>query len=266
MSYRYDKRKKNQRRWYGIASCLFIIVLFTSLFPWLFDILERPFTKTWDNKSIFINTTQNFFQTFRGKQHILRENAAFENEINRLQVDNLRTMYLSQELEKRNGFLSSHIADILFGNIIRRDVLGSSDIFIINQGSLSGVTVGDKVFSYDHMLIGFINNVYDTTAELVLYSKPDQEIDGILFPHEVSLSAQGYGNGSLFIKSPREIDVAEGDIFYSLEEPGSILAIVRKVVFDPRDPFKQVYLSYPVNLNEIQTVGIKKTPISAITE
>ena len=47
--------------------------------------------------------------------------------------------------------------------------------------------------------------------------------------------------GGFMIESPCEIEIAEGDVFYSLTSPGSIIAIVQSVEFDSRDPFKKCF-------------------------
>lgn len=266
MSYRYDKRKQSRNRWYVIGGILLLVMLFTPFFSWSFDVLERFFEKTWNDQQSLAQEGGNIIQSFYNKQGILEENTILKNEIKRLEVDNLRIGYLSQELEEISLLTNGSTSNIIPGNVIRRDVLGNSDVFIVNQGSKDGVTIGDSVVTYDHVLIGFIDSVYDHTSQLTLHSKANQTIDGVLFPHNVTMSARGYGNGSFVIDAPREVAVAEGDILYSLEQPGSIVAIVRDIVFDPRDPFKQVYLSYPVNTNQIQKVGIKKTPFSTIVE
>ena len=255
MSYLYDKKRKNKKRWYGVIVVFLGLALFTPVYSWMFSIFEKPLLRSWENKNQFFDGTENFFESFYGKTKLIQKNKELEEEIARLEVDNLRTQYLSRELEKTTGILSQE--EMLSARVLSRGVLGSQDSFVVNQGSQHGVVVGDHVYTYNNIAIGLVSQVYATSSQVILFSDVDSVVEGILFPHEVELSMKGQGKGGFIIQSPREIDVTSGDIVYSLEQPGNIIAIVRNVTFDPRDPFKQVYLSYPVNLNEIQTVGIK---------
>jgi cell shape-determining protein MreC len=124
--------------------------------------------------------------------------------------------------------------------------------------------VDDIVVSETGVMIGYVSETYDISSRVVLYSKDGQDISGILYPHNLVLDAIGYGNGSLFIKAQREIDAQVGDIFYSVQQPGRIIAIVRDIVFDPRDPFKRVYLSYPTNIRSIRNVIVTNSSLENI--
>ena len=238
-----------------------VLALFTPIYSWVFDLFEKPLAHTWENQGEVFTGAENFFQSLYGKKQILAENETLKNQIVRLEIDNLRTRYLSEELEKIQN-ISLVSTGIIPAHILRQGTLGARDSLIIDQGMNSGVQPGDQVVAYENVLLGFVSEVYDTTARVTLYSHPEQEIHGVLFPHNVNLVAKGYGKGSFLIETPREIEAEAGDLFYSLKQPGQIVAMVRDVVFDPRDPFKQVYLSYPVNISEIQIVGIKKAPTS----
>ncbi|MCA9352618.1 hypothetical protein KC901_00360 [Patescibacteria group bacterium] len=265
MSYRYDKAKKNRTRWYVMGSMLLVLAFFTPIYRWVFDIVEKPLERTWQHQGEIFIGGENFFETWYGKQKILEENRNLKSEVTRLEIDNLRTRYLSEQLEETYRITSDD--DFLVpAQVLKHGVLGAGDTLIVNQGTNQGITVGSQVVVYDNVLIGFVDDVYDTTSRVVLYSQSNHTIEGVLFPHNVQLTAEGYGHGGFFIEAPREIEVEAGDVFYSLAHPGRIIAIVREVVFDPRDPFKKVYLSYPVNMNEVQVVGIKKQPISTHVE
>jgi len=256
MSYRYDKQKKTSRRWYFVGGLLVVLALFTPIYSWLFNIIEKPLAYSWQQKGEVITGTENFFEAFYAKEQIIEENDELKKEIERLEIDNLRTRYLSNELEKVYTLVDSN-SEITPANVLKHGILGSRDSIIINQGAENNVSTGDIVIAYDTTLIGSVSAVFDRTSQVRLYSQPKESINGVLFPHGVNLVAQGHGNGGFFIETPRDIEVAAGDVFYSLFEPGYVIAIVREVIFDPRDPFKQVYLSYPTNINEIQVVGVK---------
>ena len=262
MSYRYDKARKNRRTWYTIASVLVILFLFTPVYSWLFDIAERPIARSWEQGNQTLADSQNFLQSFYGKKTILKRNQELAQENNRLAIDNLRTDYLAQELEKITNTQETLETPAVVASVINKGSLSSANTWIINSGIDSGITVGDRVIAYDTSVIGTVTEVFDTTARITLYSAVGQSVNGILFPHNENLMAKGQGGGGFMIETPRSIEAAPGDVFYSQENPGYVIAIVQAIEFDARDPFKQVYLSYPTNVNQIQTVVIKKTPFN----
>lgn len=260
MSYRYDKHKKVQRRWYFAGSIFMLLILFTPVYRLIFGATENPVIQTYENRQAALQKSTHFLDTFSIKQDILTENKKLKEENKRLAIDNLRTDYVSQELEKIYGFKKSE-ADFVPANILHYGTFGQGDTALINQGLSAGISVGDSVLGFDHILLGSVSEVYAETARIIFHSRTNQVIQGVLFPHDIQLEARGNGGGDFIIETPREIEVVSGDIFYALSEPGYIIGIVRDVVFDSRDPFKKVYLSYPENLNTIHEVAIKKTLI-----
>lgn len=256
MSYRYDRQKKARNQRYFFIGFLLIIALFTPVYRWVFDVFERPLVIAWESRNHMFDGTENFFQAFYGKQQIIKENQKLQEEIDRLKIDNLRIGYLSDERDRLLE-ISSMDSGMLSANILHHGIVGANDTLLINQGLNNHLAVGNQVFAYDNVLIGYISKVYDLTAEVTLYSKNGEQIFGVLYPRASTLEAIGQGKGGFMIETPREIEAEVGDILYSMNEHGSIIAIVRDIVFDPRDPFKQVYLSYPVNINQIHTVGVK---------
>ncbi|MCI5051162.1 MAG: hypothetical protein MRY57_02545 [Candidatus Pacebacteria bacterium] len=255
MSYRYDRNRKNKQLNYGIATILLILALFTPVYGMIFDWTENIIARSWKNKNDLYAETSNFFQSFVARGEILERNQELEREIERLEVDNIRTRYLSDQLEATVGLRET--ADLV-APILEYGSLASYDNMIIGRGESDGVSVGDQIIISDTVLIGYVSDVFNTTARVTLYSNADQSVTGILYPHNESLVAQGAGGSSFIIDSPREIEVVAGDILYALNQPGNIIAVVKDIEFDPRDPFKKVYLTYPVNIKQHTLVGIKK--------
>lgn len=255
MSYRYDRDKKNKKITYFLGSIFLFFGLFTPIYGILFSSFQGSIIRSWENKQDFYAETSNFFQSFVSKGKILEKNRELQREIDRLSVDNLRTRYLADTLESTLAFGNNAI---LFGSILEYGSLGSYDNIVISRGESDGVSIGDQIFIADNVLIGYVYESYSNTARVRLYSQSDSKINGILYPHGETLTASGNGGGNFIIQTPREIEVAIGDIFYSLNSPGNIIGVVQYVEFDPRDPFKQVYLSYPVDIKNYQIVAVKK--------
>ena len=257
MSYRYDKKKKSTKSWYFASIILVTLALFTPFYSWLFDAFEKPLVRSWENKQEFFDGTENFLTSFYGKTRILEKNKEIKQQIQRLEIDNLRTQFLANELEQI--FAMQNIdPEITPARIISHGKVGALDTVVLNQGLESGLDIGDEVTTHGYVSLGSISEVYDTSARVMLYSNTQNSRKDVLFPHDVVLTAHGYGNGTFIIESPREVEAAVGDVFYDLDESRSIIGIVQAIEFDPRDPFKKVYLSHPVSLAEVHLVGVKK--------
>lgn len=258
MSYRYDRQKKNKQRWYFLGAFFLALVLFTPAHQWVFGILERPFVYTWENKQNLESKGTNIFESLFFRQKIEQENHELKQEITRLEIDNLRTNHLVEQLEYYVQYTNEIILPAF---ILHRGFFNSRDTLIIRYQNESILKEGDVLLAFDNLVLGRVTDVYAMTARVRLYSHSHEQVSGILYPHNISLTAQGYGNGGFLIEAPRQIEVQEGDVFYSQEFPGKIIAVVRAVEFDARDPFKKVFLSYPIDINTVHMVGVQKTSL-----
>jgi|AntAceMinimDraft_6_1070360.scaffolds.fasta_scaffold06730_2 cell shape-determining protein MreC len=261
MSYRYDKEKK-KKKWYVVGIIILIISFFTPASAFLFDLVEKPFVEVSQTNSHTSKKIRTYFEAFFLRVKIVEENTELRKKVELLEINNLRTRYLEDQLSSLS--LQEKTESDVIASIISHDGLGYSDTLLINRGYSDSVRVDDIVVSETGVMIGYVSETYDISSRVVLYSKDGQDISGILYPHNLVLDAIGYGNGSLFIKAQREIDAQVGDIFYSVQQPGRIIAIVRDIVFDPRDPFKRVYLSYPTNIRSIRNVIVTNSSLENI--
>ena len=261
MSYRYDKEKKRKQQWYLTGILFIAVVFFTPALTYVFDIIEQPLARAWEQSNANMDRLSNIFQRSYAAGEIAQENQELKNRIAVLEVDVLRTQYLESVLESYQAIEDAVLVNetVTQGQVLVHGTPGKADTLLINRGSRDGVSFGDTVITAGNLLIGSVSEVFDTTSRVDLLSKSEQETMAVLFPHQESLKLLGHGK-SYRAELPRESLVEVGDTVYSQAEPGRLIAVVREIIFDPRDPFKQVYLSAPVDISNIQTVGvIKKT-------
>ena len=72
------------------------------------------------------------------------------------------------------------------------------------------------------------------------------------------MQAVGRGGGSFEISIPRELEIVEGT---ELVLPGfehQLLAMVEKIIFDPRDPVKTILATSPVNIQHLRWVEVER--------
>lgn len=257
MSYRYDREKKRKRIGYLIATVILVTLFFTPFLTWVFDVIERPLARAWEQSQENLETTSNLFHRFYAKGKLIKENESLKQKINLLEVDVLRTHYLESTLETYQ-ILQGRAQEgetVIPAEIIVREPLTPADTILINRGTTDGISAGDSVITSEHLFLGYVNQVFDTTARVHLATKEGITTQAILYPHEEALTL--YGNGKSYrAQLSRESEVEVGDVVYQQAYPGRIIGIVREVSFDPRDPLKTIYLSAPVSLRDIQVVGV----------
>jgi len=119
------------------------------------------------------------------------------------------------------------------------------------------VSIGDLVYAFGNIQIGTIISVEQKTATVRMFGAPGNEIY-VTTKEGMELKIVGRGNGNFLFEVPSDMEILEGaDLFL----PGTetvLVAQVKKVIFDPRDPAKQVFASSPVNVESIRFVQIEK--------
>ncbi|MDD3694247.1 MAG: rod shape-determining protein MreC [Candidatus Pacebacteria bacterium] len=255
MNFRYANKKKNSFPIYFFGTIFLLVFLFVSFFPkTFFSLLEKPLERAFENKEIVKKGTKTLLSSWYSNQKLSEENASLRAELDSNKEKISRTEFLESILSRYDVFLDEkmHPAHIVFWR-------SGLDQFMVNQGTADGISRGDVVFSQDFVALGYVTEIGEHLARVTLFSKNKEETQSISFPQDHVFSLVGRGSGSFELDVPRDFEIQEGDTFYTLFDPGAILARVQKVEFDSRDPYKKVFLSVPTNLKTGSIVGIKNT-------
>lgn len=255
MSYRYDRQKKKKRGVFLVSTIILIIVLCTPALPFTIDATEGLFSSAFKNRNNTKESASNFALSLLGYDELAQQIQNLEEENERLRVDVLRTQYLARERELGATALESNRARF---SVLENNA-STDDRLIADAGVVDGIRETAYVY-YAGFLIGSVSQADDVSSEITLLSQPEQETSAILFPAGENVLLEGRGNGNFFIALPRGIEVAIGDQVFAYDQGRSIIALVRDVQFDPRDPFQSVYLSYPENTSKFNNIEIEKTP------
>jgi cell shape-determining protein MreC len=161
--------------------------------------------------------------------------------------------------------------EMILGSILSKPSQSLYDTLVLDIGSGDGVEVGDQVFAFGDIPLGYVKEVHNSTSKVVLFStsgekttvvvsvvnrEPDPELNNT--EKSISVEAIGRGGGNFEIVLPRDLTVNKGD---TVVLPGIIpfvLAKVENVISDPRDPITKILLVSPVNVQEIKFVQIEK--------
>lgn len=252
MSYRYDKKQKNKKRKIIMFSIFILVLVFTPLLNGLYTLLESPIQQAYNNAEKGKKHLGLLLDTARfSKTNLVEHNRLLQEQVQKLSIENERIHFLEKQVLNISGDHS-----LTYAHIIDRSFLQQS-IITLDKGSRDGVETGDLIFVAD-VLIGEVQEVFDITSRVMLYTNREMMQSAILFPRDLSITLQGYGGLDYYFEIDRLVEVQEGDIVYSESYPGYIMAIVRNVDFDPREPFKKVLLSPAMNINNVTDVQIMK--------
>ena len=180
--------------------------------------------------------------------------------------------------------------EFILGVILSKPNSSPYDTLIIDLGkNLSartdkdqggGIKKGDLVFAEGNVLIGQIEEVFKKSSKIKLFSTPGEKLD-IVMPARTPLSVAGEstrpddhrsdggsesdiyttltgrGGGNFEMTLPRDVEIEEGmkALFPSINP--YLVAIVGKINYDPRDPFQEILLLSPVNVQHLKFVQVK---------
>ena len=201
----------------------------------------------------------NIFFLFKDKQSLgeelnyLREkNIELENEIILLESakkENEELKIMLSRPEKKSYIL---------GSIISRPPQSPYDTIVVDTGSDNGVKQGMKAVAYGGVLIGHVAEVFPDTSKIKLVSYSGEETNLIMEDAKISAIGLGLGGGNIEVKIPSSVKINSGDKINTEGTFHYLLGTADKIEADALNPFQKIIFRMPVNLNELQKIGLEK--------
>jgi cell shape-determining protein MreC len=226
-----------------IGSVIIVTLLLT---PTLVGPLTRLDATVWQTRYHILDSVQNTFTTKKQMQQTIDTLA---ERVNMLEAGRLSYHPPTADEE---SVPNSSVALVL-----SRPPQTPYDSILLDRGERDGVVVGQHIFASGSIILGSIDRVMATTARGVLYSAPDNEVTGYHHPSQSTVILQGRGGGGFEFQAPRQMVVTVGDVIIDQVQSDVIIAVIEKVVSDPRDPAQTVYARVPISLSGIRYVQIK---------
>ncbi|HEY4490059.1 MAG TPA: rod shape-determining protein MreC [Candidatus Paceibacterota bacterium] len=204
--------------------------LFPSFFFSFFGATAKPF---WNFRNFFLNGP---FLFLKNKGELIKEN------------NDLKRKLLQLNLGKE--FVDNKASNV--AEVISRPPQSPYDILVIEAQS-DHLGEGQIVFSPEGIVLGNIIEVSGNIAKVSLFSSGGRETAA----HTQNLGElvlEGRGGGNFFTKVPKDYLVNIGDDFYLPSYKDKILATVISIEENDQDSFKKIYLSYPLNMFEMEWV------------
>lgn len=218
--------------------------------------LARPLWKTGKNIG---SVWSGFIDGWRAKSALESENQMLKEEVAELELRLAGTAEIFEENAKLKEILGrAGGREVFLAAVLAKPNRSPYDTLIIDLGSRDGLVAGADVFAYGDVLIGKIMEVFPNSSKAGLFSTAGQKSDIVLAGQDVYLPAVGRGGGVFEISAPRDLEISEGA---ELLLPGlerRVLAVVTKIISDPRDPVQTVLATSPVNIQHLRWVEVEK--------
>lgn len=130
------------------------------------------------------------------------------------------------------------------------------DTFIIDAGSDDGIVVGQQVVAFNAIALGTVSAVTEHRAVVSLYSTPDNQIVGTA-ENGIQVALIGRGGGEYEVHMPRSVPFAIGGTINAQSTQPLVLAEIKKIDTDPRDPFQRLIAKAPLNFTYLKWVMVQ---------
>ncbi len=263
MSYLYNKKEKQRKflNWTLVVFSISILFIFRSPIGRGLSLFAHAVA------SPFLSAKQGISQSandvglrLASKETLQAENDQLKKAVAELQLQNLERDILFNEniaMKESLGRIQNPAAFIL-GVILSKPPLSPYDTLVLDIGADMSVREGALVFAYGRVPIGTIAEVYPKSSLVKLFSTSGETTKVVVGGSNIQLDALGKGGGNFEVTLPREIQIAEGSEFSLPNISPQIVAIVRKVVSDPRDPFQKILAASPVTISQLKFVEIER--------
>jgi cell shape-determining protein MreC len=168
------------------------------------------------------------------------------------------------ELQKENAELKAFNGrkdqkDTIVAYILKKPPFTAYDSLILDVGLRDGVRVGDKVYAPASILVGYVDQVSNSTSKVKLYSSYGEKYEVLIGEKNIQVTAMGRGGGLFETVIPRDIKIKEGDTVTIPDISNAVFGLVGKIIADPARAFSTVIFSQPINIYEQKWVTISLT-------
>jgi cell shape-determining protein MreC len=145
---------------------------------------------------------------------------------------------------------------LITAKVISKPPFAPFDTFILDQGSLSGIKIGDDVFIGKNILIGTISEVQDSFSHVTLFSSGTESRQINILRTGQTVSFNGRGGGNFNASLPKDLDVVVGDYLVDTSSKQHIIAQVYYIDTSSGGSFKEVFARIPINILEASWVSV----------
>ena len=244
----------------------FVIVLFCllSFFSFFFSNSIRNISHTiykplWFISDVLVKPFINIKNFFISKNSLISKNLSLENEIISLKFKEIDYEILSKEFNDLKDQLgrqkdNSHIV----ARILSKPPNSPYDTFIIDTGSSNGISLGNRVYLSDNIIVGLVKNITPHTSLVELFSKGGWKQEATLSRTGVNFILDGLGGANLELEVPKDTDILWGDVFLYPKFSPAIIGSVYYIDTNSQNSFKKIYIRVPGNVFSAKYLFVEK--------
>ncbi len=209
----------------------------------------------WKGEQVTGNFFGTHFEILRNKETLLTENTVLRQKLADLSTLSLERDALILENNQLKS-LRSESSDGEVARILTNPSQSFYDLVTAEVTSNSQVIVGDIVFGPGNTVLGTVVDRSGTLVHIRFYSSAGIETLAQLAKNGTAIDLTGQGGGGFIFPAPRDLDIAVGDIVILPALKTSVLGTVQAVEPLRADSFKNVYISFPLNIFSLTFVRI----------
>lgn len=262
MNYLLKSKPKN-KHW---GKTISVIVLFCLIcaFAFLFSNFTRNafFTISrplWFVRDGITRSVSNIKGYFVFKNSLISENSSLKDEVANLKLKEIDYGVLSKEFEDLKNQLGRKGENFpsIVSRVLSKPPSSPYDTLVIDVGSSDGVSLGNKVYISDNIIIGSVKNVTPHTSLVGLFSTGGNEQEATLSRTGASFVLKGLGGADLELEVPKDTDIVWGDVFLYPKFSPSMIGSVYYIDTNSQSSFKKIYIRIPGNIFSIKYVFVE---------
>ena len=231
-----------------------LLILGIIFFKALSGIIKSAAVPLWRTRA---NSAQKIQTAVTSKNALQRQNQNLSQALINAQAKLALATALEDENKKLKAILgrAEEKPGILAG-ILTTPHQSLYNTFQIDAGSVEGINQGDKVLVGNATLVGTVTAVEAHTATVTALSSPGNKVSAVIAGSDITLTVTGRGGGDFEVELPRAMAFIDGTPILSQGAYSKVIAVVEKIISDPRDPFQKLLARTPVNIRSVKWVTV----------
>lgn len=216
--------------------------------------ISRPM---WVTENILTAPFRGIIGFFKTKNNLINQNLALQDEISSLKLRDIDyEIILKENQDLKNEIGRHNIKNPVYSRVLSRPPRSPYDTFVVDVGSVHGVTPADRVYLSDNVIIGLVTTVTQNTSLVQLFSSSGNKQEAIVSRTGASFVLEGMGGANFKLEVPKDTDIIWGDVFLYPGINSSVIATVYYIDSNSQSSFKSIYLRIPGNAFQTKSVFI----------
>lgn len=202
---------------------------------------------------------------FRDRNELLDIEQDLRRQLSEQEENTVVLRQLQAENEALRSLFATSTDARIAASVMGRPPQMPYDVVVVDQGRVDGVIESAPVFIGANRVIGYVGEVFEHTAVVVLFTTPDVESTVYIYGPNIYTTAIGVGGGLLRVHVPQGIDLTVGDVAVLPAVDGGIYGEVVSIESVATKPEQYGFVSVDVPISSLRYVSIGTRPIEQVS-